>query len=49
MADDRYTDHPALRPTVLASAVKTTQRQPQPSPRGDAVEEHGARLTPRAA
>jgi len=49
MPHDRYTDHPALKPTILASALKSLPRPAEPSARPTAAEDHEARETPRAA
>ncbi len=48
MPDDRYSENPALRPTILASALKPVQRQPQPAQR-ETADDQGSRETPRAA
>lgn len=48
MPNDRYSENPALRPTILASALKPVQRQPQPAQR-EAAEDQGPHQAPRAA
>lgn len=48
MPQDQYSDNPALRPTILASALKPVQRAPQPR-RTDPSDDPGARETSRAA
>lgn len=49
MPHDQYSDNPALRPTILASALKPVQRAPQPSRRADPSDDPGSRETSRAA
>jgi hypothetical protein len=48
MPYDQYLDNPALRPTILVSALKPVQRL-APARRAEPADEQGTRESPRAA